>query len=98
MNIFLNSLGLSAILVMSSVNNCSQDKEYSIENVDSAKIAFCSDRDGDFDIYTMNFDGTNVKNLTSSENKDWAPSWSPDGSMISFSSDRDGNVEIYTIN
>ena len=30
----------------------------------NGKIAFVSTRDGDYDIYTMNADGTNVRRLT----------------------------------
>ena len=53
-------------------------------------IAFCSFRDGDFDIYTMRTDGSEVRKLTDSRGNDAHPAWSPDGNWIIFSSSRQG--------
>jgi Tol biopolymer transport system component len=52
-----------------------------------------------FDIYTMNADGTNLKNLTpSTSSSEWSPAWSPDGQKIAFMSDREGtDWEIYVM-
>jgi Tol biopolymer transport system component len=47
-------------------------------------IAFHSSRDGDFDIYVMNADGTKVTNLTNSTDQEIDPIWSPDGSQVAF--------------
>ena len=52
------------------------------------KIAFCSYRDGNSEIYVMNVNGTNVTRLTFDAAADQEPSWAPDGSKIVFSSDR----------
>jgi WD40 repeat protein len=60
-----------------------------------AKIAFVSRRDRNFEIYTMNADGTVILRLTSNSADDKDPAWSPDGTKICFSSNRDGNDEIY---
>ncbi len=65
---------------------------------EAGRIAFYSNRDGDFEIYVMNADGTGAKNLTDNSAWDAAPSWSPDGRRIVFQSDRDGDVEIYVMN
>jgi len=54
------------------------------------QIAFCSFRDGDFDIYTMRTDGSEVRKLTNSRGNDAHPTWSPDGNWIVFSSSRKG--------
>jgi TolB protein len=51
---------------------------------DGQKIAFSSDRDGNYEIYVMNADGTNPVRLTSDPANDWAGSWSPDASRIAF--------------
>src|SRR6266849_4261827 len=51
-------------------------------------IAFHSNRDGDFDIYVMNADGSRVTQLTHNTTGDVDPIWSPDGKRIAFSSDR----------
>ena len=64
---------------------------------DGSKIAFISDRDGNFEIYTMDADGTNLVRLTDHPAFDAFPSWSPDGSKIAFISDRDDNDEIYVM-
>ena len=53
-------------------------------------IAFCSFRDGDFDIYTVRPDGSQVRKLTNSQGNDAHPTWSPDGNWIVFSSSRQG--------
>ena len=57
-----------------------------------AQIAFVSDRDRNDEIYVMDDDGKNQRNLTNHPSDDYAPSWSPDGTRIVFMSDRDGHV------
>ncbi len=64
----------------------------------NGKIAFASDRDGDYEIYVMNADGTGVTRLTNSPGEDGGTAWSPDGTKIAFASDRDGNYETYVMN
>jgi hypothetical protein len=65
---------------------------------DGKKIAFATNRDGNFEIYVMNGDGTNQQRLTSNAALDTSPSWSPDGQKLVFESDRDGNHELYVMN
>ena len=67
-----------------------------LKNV-SGKIVFQSDRDGDWEIYVMNADGSNVVQLTHNSAADEYPVWSPDGKQIAFKSNRDGNFEIYVM-
>ena len=57
-----------------------------------AQIAFSSDRDRNDEIYVMDDDGKNQRNLTNHPDTDYAPSWLPDGTRIVFMSDRDGHV------
>jgi len=62
------------------------------------KIAFVSDRDGNYEIYIMNIDGSGQARLVSNSAEDWYPSFSPDGFKITFVSNRDGNYQIYSMN
>ena len=67
---------------------------------DGKRIAFASDRKGDFEnfeIYVMDADGGNLQRLTENRDDDGAPSWSPNGERIAFVSHRDGNPEIYVM-
>ena len=57
-----------------------------------AQIAFQSDRDRNDEIYVMDNDGGNQRNLTNNPADDRFPSWSADGTRIVFMSDRDGHV------
>jgi TolB protein len=60
-------------------------------------IAFVSIRDGNAEVYVMDADGKNQRNLTNNPADDWGPAWSPDGKMIAFTSKRDGNLEVYVM-
>ena len=65
------------------------DERYPSYSPDGTQIAFRGDLDlaepsGDEEIYVMNADGTNVRQLTSNADFDSAPSWSPDGKRILF--------------
>lgn len=61
----------------------------------TAKIVFTSTRDGDAEIYIMNADGSQQKNLTLNIARDGSPVWSPTGEYIAFHSDRHGIRDIY---
>ena len=67
---------------------------------DGTRLAFGDVRLGNYDVYTMNMDGSGVRRLTEDPADDGSPSWSPDGRKITFSSDRngDGKGEIYFTN
>lgn len=62
------------------------------------RIAFSSNRDGNFEIYTMNPDGTDVQRITTATGDDTKPAWSRDKTKLAFVSERDGNPEIYIQN
>ena len=49
------------------------------------RIAFYSDRDGDWEIFVMNADGSDLRQITmNSAITDAHPAWSPDGNRIAF--------------
>jgi Tol biopolymer transport system component len=66
-----------------------------------SKIAFQSFRDGRFDAYVMNVDGSGQRRLTAKPEVVF-PVWSPDGRKVAFTSfDRPrwrGNVDLYVMN
>jgi len=64
----------------------------------STRIAFSSNRDGDFEIYEMDADdGGNVVQLTNNTTDDYGPAYAPDGRIV-FVAERDDNLEIYIMN
>ena len=62
-----------------------------------AQIALTSYRDGNTEIYVMDANGWNLRNLTRNPSVDDLPSWSPSGERIEFESRRDGTYEIYVM-
>jgi serine/threonine protein kinase len=61
------------------------------------RIVFQSNRDGDFQIYSIGIDGNDLQKLTDNNWDDQYPAVSPDGRRIVFQSRRDGNWEIYVM-
>ncbi|MYC77733.1 hypothetical protein F4X10_18365 [Candidatus Poribacteria bacterium] len=61
------------------------------------KIVFSSNRDGNWDIWTMNPDGSDPVNLTRDAASDFKPTWSPTGEQILFVSFREGGESLYLI-
>ncbi len=78
-------------------NNTSADDQ-AAWSPDSQQLVFQSSRDGDFEIYSMNIDGSQQKRLTNSPQRDLQPDWSPDGKSIAFISEREINAELYVMN
>jgi hypothetical protein len=56
----------------------------------NGKIAFASNRDGNWEIYSVNPDGSGLTNLTHHSATDLSPAWAPDGRSLVFRSDREG--------
>lgn len=75
---------------------------------DSSGITFVSNKNDNYDIYTVKIDGTNLSAVTHSKEKENYPHWSPDGKKIIFSCYRDSGWkrilgvksrwEVYSIN
>jgi dipeptidyl aminopeptidase/acylaminoacyl peptidase len=64
---------------------------------DGSMIAFVSDRDGNWEIYTKNADGSGLTRLTHNDVRDSHPVWSPTGSHIYYYSDVTGNREVFAL-
>jgi TolB protein len=72
---------------------------YPMLSPDGTRLVFESNRTGNWDIYTMRPDGTDLVRLTTDPAADVGPIWSPDGKHILFASERDaGDSEIYVMN
>ncbi len=71
---------------------------------ESDYLAFASARESEpgarnEDIYTIRFNGSDLRRLTSHSARNTQPAWSPDGELIAFSSNRadDKNEDIYVM-
>jgi serine/threonine-protein kinase len=63
---------------------------------DGQRLTFRSDASGTWQIYTINADGSDLRQVThDGDNREAA--WSPDGKQLALVSDRDGNPEIYVM-
>ena len=64
---------------------------------DGKRIAFKSNRDGNFDVYVMDADGRNPQRITDHPAHDHDPAWLPDGQSLVFSSERDSRSDLYRV-
>ena len=64
----------------------------------TSKILFTSARDGNYEVYVMNPDGSEQMNLTQHRAQDLEAIWSPTGEKILFISDRGGMRDLYLMN
>ena len=71
------------------------DNRFASYNKDGTKIIFETNRDGHWQIYTMNIGGDRQKRLIKSNSNDRRPTWHPYKDIILFESDRTGQSEIY---
>jgi LysM repeat protein len=62
------------------------------------RVAFMSARDGNWEVYAINMDGSGLVRLTENNALDGLPTWSPNGQSIAFVSNRDGNWGIWVMN
>jgi TolB protein len=62
---------------------------------DGKTLAFCGDRDGNFDVYTIPAAGGRETRLTTADGLDDGPEYSPDGQYIYFNSVRTGLMQIW---
>ncbi len=58
-------------------------------------ISFYSNRTGQTDIYIIDTNGKNLRNLTNHPAEDYCAVWAPDGRSFAFESNRDGDSKIY---
>lgn len=88
-----NSIALDNIQPLTDFN---EDTAPAI-SPDSRQIAFMSRRDGNWEIYLVNADGSNPQRLTDDAADDGLPAWSPDGAVLAFVSNRGGNWAVWAM-
>jgi tetratricopeptide (TPR) repeat protein len=62
-----------------------------------SQIAFMSNRDGNWEIYLVNSDGSGIKRLTHNASNDGLPTWAPGGRAIAFVSDQGGVWAVWIL-
>jgi TolB protein len=62
---------------------------------DGKTLAFCGERNGEFDVYTIPAAGGAETRLTTAKGLDDGPDYSPDGKYIYFNSVRTGLMQIW---
>jgi len=65
---------------------------------DGKTLAYCAERKGDYDIYTIPVEGGSETRLTDAPGLDDGPDYSPDGKYIFFNSERTGLMKIWRMN
>lgn len=65
---------------------------------DGSVVVFQSNRSGQWQLYTMRPDGSQIKQLTNVDYGAFGPSWSPNGREIAFSGNPAENPEIFVMN
>jgi dipeptidyl aminopeptidase/acylaminoacyl peptidase len=78
------SLFLSVAALGALTFSAARPASSSTAAVPRGSIVFTSDRDGDYDIWTMRADGSRLRRLTRNRIEDRCPSWSPTGRWIAF--------------
>ena len=68
-----------------------------VKGMAGSKIAFIASRSGHKELYTADYDGANVRQMTQDANISAAPSLSPDGRHVAYTSYLKGYADIYTI-
>jgi TolB protein len=63
----------------------------------SARLAFAAYRHGQWDLYSVDAGGADVRQLTDDTYEDRDPAYSPDGTQLAFASRRDRNWDIYVL-
>lgn len=62
---------------------------------DGKTLAYCAERNGEYDVYTVPVDGGTETRLTTAAGLDDGPDYSADGRWIYFNSDRTGRMQIW---
>jgi Tol biopolymer transport system component len=64
-------------------------------SADGKTLAYCAERNGNYDVYSISVNGGKETRLTATEGLDDGPDYSPDGKYIYFNSYRTGHMQIW---
>lgn len=64
----------------------------------NGKVAFESNRNGTFDLFTVEPDGTGTTLLVGLAGMERAAAWSPDGRKVAFQTNFNGNFDLWIVN
>jgi TolB protein len=78
------------------LTNNAFDNQYASYNKAGEAIVFESNRDGHWQIYSMDIDGKNQRRVINSVSNDRRPTWHPYKNLILFESDRNGVSDLFT--
>jgi Tol biopolymer transport system component len=71
---------------------------YPFWSPDGKQLTFNTKRDGNFEVYIMNSDGSHPRNVSNSpKSAEGLADWAPGGQRLVFYSDRSGNKEVYIL-
>ncbi|HEA65005.1 MAG TPA: Tol-Pal system beta propeller repeat protein TolB [Candidatus Aminicenantes bacterium] len=73
-------------------------KIYGERELFTSKIVFISNRDGNDELYMMDYDGHNQTRVTFNKKQDYMPAWSADGKKIAYTSYRNNKASLYILN
>ena len=86
------------VLDLRSWNDVKWSDEHPSWSPDGGRLAFASDRDGDWEIFVLHLETGDLRQITHNEGFDGHPSWSPDSRRIAFASDQAGPRDIFVMN
>jgi TolB protein len=92
-DIWLTDLGGRTPQQLTFSNGYNFEPDCSVLN----QIAFSSNRGGNYDLYSMNLDGANVKSMAAHPGFDSEPDWGPEGKKLIFVSNRSGRPHIWKV-
>jgi TolB protein len=81
---------------LQTVTNVEEDTAPAL-SPDGSQIAFMSRREGNWEVYLINVDGSGLLRLTDDPADDGLPTWSPDGNAIAFVSSRGGPWAVWAM-
>jgi len=72
-------------------------KIYGEKPLFASKIVFISNRNGNDELYMMDYDGHSQTRLTFNKTRDYMPAWSVDGKKVAYTSYRGVNAGLYLL-